>query len=280
MISPLGSTLKKAPSGHAVKMGRGPVEVSKELVDWGMGEVVKQGSPKSIANVVIVVHGPGNGIVLLPNMRPFGPNVSTFPSDSVIVWKPAPKENGEPSMITSVGAVVGLGEEVVTPLGSSVKVKPSVVIVAGVVPMGKEIESVPITIPDGPRTTVCPSGSVNVSKELGRGIVDPPMTIPPGTDVCDTGVVDGVLKMAELTVAELAGSNVKVTPSVVIASGAVPDGNPSVSVPITIPLGPRMTVCPLGSVKVVEIEGKVYVEPPITTSGGVELTRELEGGLV
>jgi hypothetical protein len=119
----------------------------------------------------------------------------------------------------------------------------------GVVTVGKDTVSDPIMMPEGPRTTVSPFGSVSVVGELGKGKEDAPITIPSGTEVSEADDADTVL--------ELAGSKVKVSPSVVIARGLVPDGKPMVSVPMTIPLGPRITDCPLGSVKVVEVKGKV-----------------------
>lgn len=196
------------------------------------------------------------------------------PSGSVIVSDEAGKLNKLPPRrmpsaeelgVVELGVVelgaVELGAELP---GSKVKVKPSVVIVDSAVTAGSEIVSDPITIPDGPRTKVCPSGSVKVSDVLGRVNVDPPMTIPSGADFCeivDTG-----------TVPVLAGSNVKVSPSVVMAAGVVPVGKGTVSVPMTTPLGPRIIDCPSGAVIVVEpLDGIGKVEPPITISGGVEV---------
>lgn len=123
------------------------------------------------------------------------------------------------------------------------------VIIEGVVTVGKDILSDPIMMPDGPRITVSPFGSVSVVGELGNANEDPPIIMPSGAEVCETGRVNTVL--------EPGGSKVKVSPSVVIARGLVPDGNPMVSVPMMIPLGPRMIDCPLGSVKIVEVRGKV-----------------------
>jgi hypothetical protein len=42
--------------------------------------------------------------------------------------------------------------------------------------------------PLGPRVITCPFGSVTTSKEVGKGMVDPPMTMPPGTEICKVEV--------------------------------------------------------------------------------------------
>lgn len=210
----------------------------------------------------------------VPTTIPLGPRTTVGPpSGSVIVSDEAGKPNTLPPKrmpsteelgMVELGTVEPGAVEVEAELpGSKVKVKPSVVNVDSAVTAGSGIVSDPITIPDGPRTKVCPSGSVKVSDVLGRVNVVAPMTIPSGADVCDIDDTG--------TVPALAGSYVKVTPSVVMATGVVPGGNGIVSVPITIPLGPSITDCPSGSVIVVELDGIGKVEPPITISGGVEV---------
>ena len=84
-------------------------------------------------------------------------------------------------MKTSEGVAVGL--EVIAPAGSRVNVRPSVVMMDGTVAVGKETVSEPMMIPLGPRTTVSPFGSVRVSGELGKLNVDPPKTMPAGTEL-------------------------------------------------------------------------------------------------
>lgn len=106
--------------------------------------------------------------------------------------------------------------------------------------------SEPTTTPLGPSTMVVPSGKVNVSCEAGKLKDEPPIITPSGTEVCGP----------EVETEPEAGSKVNVFPSVVIARGPVPEGKPNVSVPITMPLGPKITDWPLGSVMVVDSDGK------------------------
>ena len=104
----------------------------------------------------------------------------------------------------------------------------------------------PTTTPLGPSAIVMPSGKVKVSCEAGKLKDEPPIITPSGTEVCGT----------EVETEPKAGSKVNVFPSVVIARGPVPEGKPKVSVPIIIPLGPKITDWPLGSVMVVDSDGK------------------------
>lgn len=253
-------------------------------VTVGLGEVfTPPGSRVNVKPSVVKTVGvvtDGSDIESVPIMMPLGPRITVSPLGSVIVSSEDRKLKEPPPRRIHLRVEVGAG-----PAGSRVNVKPSVVRTVGVVTVGKDTVSDPITIPDGPRTTVCPLGSVKVSGELGKLKEETPITMPAGTELCDAGVVESVLELAGTEfcetedikrVLELAGSNVKVTSSVVIARGPVADGKLIVSVPMTMPLGPRMIDCPLGSVKVVEVDGNVYVDPLITTSAGVEVTIELE----
>jgi hypothetical protein len=89
-----------------------------------------------------------------------------------------------------------------------------------------------------------------------------------GLNVEKAGLLDG----AELEAGP--GLIVKVIPSVVIAEGPVLEpGMLMISVPITIPLGPRMTVIPT-KVTVELVGPNVNVEPPKTIS----VTEEPEPG--
>lgn len=107
-----------------MKTGNVPLPEGGMLVERGIGAVVMHGIPISIKSVVMVEHGAGKGIVFGPEIRPSGPNVSICPLASVIVSKPVPRVKGFPSINTTEGVAVGVGD-VFTPPGSSVNVKPS-----------------------------------------------------------------------------------------------------------------------------------------------------------
>jgi hypothetical protein len=218
--------------------------------------------PRVIPSVVKVAPGVGIGIVSLPTIILLRPITTVSPFGSVIVWGLLPRVKVLPSITMSDGEAEGreVGEAFIPP-GSSVKVKPSEVKVLTAVTLGNDMVADPTTMPLGPRITVDPSGSVIVSEEAGKLKDEPPIIIPPGTEVCVADVADPVPE---------AGSKVKVTPSVVIPKGPVAEGKPRVSVPTTIPLGPNTMDWPFGSVIVVGIEGKEKVVPPITISGGVD----------
>lgn len=126
-------------------------------------------------------------------------------------------------------------------------------------PLGSEMLSLPMTIPLGPSTTVSPFASIKVVGVAGKLKVVPSNTIPEDIKLVPT-LLGGV--------SEAAGSKVKVTPSVVNAKGPVAEGNPIVSLPTTIPEGPRTMEVPLSSI-VVDMDGKGYVVPPMTTLAGV-----------
>lgn len=167
-------------------------------------------------------------------------------------------------------------------------VNPSDVKVVGPVGCGKDIVSVPTTIPLGPRTTVGPPfGSVIVSDDDGILNKLPPRRMPSAEELglveLSSVALGAVESDEELGVAvgleldtEFPGSKVKVNPCAVRVDSAVTDGSEMVSDPTTIPDGPRMTVCPSGSVKVSDVLGRLNVEPPITIPSGAEVCETVD----
>jgi hypothetical protein len=136
--------------------------------------------------------------------------------------------------------------------GLSVKVCPSVVRVVGLVTTGKDIVSLPITVPLELRDVDDGGGKVNVWPSVVRvvalvtEIVLVPITITLELDiiVCPSVPVrvDGFWVETDGRVVE-DGKNVKVWPSVVKVVGL--DGAESVFVLIMITLELDMIVCPL-----------------------------------
>jgi hypothetical protein len=135
----------------------------------------------------------------------------------------------------------------------------------------------PTAIPLGPSTKVSPFGSVKVSDVFGRLKEVFPITMTSGIEDGVSAPVMLVLIGSALDepVSEIAGPKFIVIPLVVIASGSVAEGKLIVSNPMIMPLGARITEFPSDSVIVVELEGRVYVIPPIITSAG-----EVEGILL
>jgi hypothetical protein len=189
MTIPLGPTMTVSPC--SVRVCR-PVPIGTVLPSMMMPIGVDDlcdgnGLPTIMPSVVKVAPGVGKGMVSEPMTILLGPTMTVWPLGSVIVLNPVPIGMVLPSMTISSSEEEEDDDEedegVGRLPGSSVNVKPSVVMTTGAVTEGSAIESVPIMIPLGPRTTICPFGAVNVTGAVGNGIDVPPMMIPPGAEV-------------------------------------------------------------------------------------------------
>jgi len=283
VTGPVVSALTDTPGGQVLNTGSGPVELGGLLVDK-VGNGAGVASPSVIPSVVKVAPGEGKGIVSLPTTILLGPIMTVDPSGSVTVSKPVPIVKVLPSRtITAVGLEVGA---VFTPPGgSSVNVNPSEVMVVGAVILGKEMVSDPTTIPLGPSVIVCPSGSVNTSEEAGRLNDDPPMIIPPGTEVCEgevgkVSVVPGIVVSDPSGSVETEGGIVTTEPPGPVGSVSVVPGivvkDPSGSVETD---GGIVTTEPPGPVGSVSVVPGIVVKDPsgsVETEGGI-VTTELPG---
>lgn len=142
--------------GHAVNIGKGPVEDGGELVGAPEGaapDCDAGGLPKMIPSVVKVAPAVGNARVSLPTTRLLGPTMTVSPLDSVIVSKPVPIVMVLPSITIASGEDVCDGEGLPRMIPSVDNVAPGV---------GIAIVSLPTTMPLGPTMTVSPFGSVTV----------------------------------------------------------------------------------------------------------------------
>jgi hypothetical protein len=282
VTGPVVSALTDTPGGQVLNTGSGPVELGGLLVDK-VGNGAGVASPSVIPSVVKVAPGEGKGIVSLPTTILLGPIMTVDPSGSVTVSKPVPIVKVLPSRtITAVGLEVGA---VFTPPGgSSVNVNPSEVMVVGAVILGKEMVSDPTTIPLGPSVIVCPSGSVNTSEEAGRLNDDPPMIIPPGTEVCEgevgkVSVVPGIVVSDPSGSVETEGGIVTTEPPGPVGSVSVVPGivvkDPSGSVETD---GGIVTTEPPGPVGSVSVVPGIVVKDPsgsVETEGGIITTEPL-----